>query len=312
MEKNEEKKLLEDLQRPPHRDYVKYLKKSPSLSCSYAKINLFLDVLGRMENGYHSISTLFSEIELFDTIKFSLTKYHDIKILSTEKSLQNRANLIYQIAIFIQDKYCVRYGAKINLGKNIPISAGLGGGSSNGASTIIGLDKLWQLNMSVADMHSIAAQFGSDINFFLDGYQAVGSGRGEIITQLDESKIPRSGFFIDNILLVNPRFPIMSREAYELLEIGDPNPNLHKLIKTGDVKYCYNKLEDGICKKYPVISQIIQQLYDLKAKKAMLSGSGPTIIGFFPDISSIKKAQKVLEKASFWTHITSTRRRPLK
>ena len=274
-------------------------------SVSFAKINLFLDVLCKTENGYHNINTLYTEIELCDTLKFSLTKKRDLEILSNVVSLRSKTNLIYRIGIYIQDKYSVQCGAKIELEKNIPISAGLGGGSSNGATTIKGLSELWGLDISIKEMHDIAKQFGSDINFFLEGFMALGKGRGEII----EPIVNQNDFYIDNILLVNPNFAVSSKEAYDLVNISLPNQNLNKLLSEQNVEFCFNKLEEGICKKYPVIKNTLNLLKENGAKKAILSGSGPTMIGFFKDSESCRKAQITLEQEGFWSKITSTRRR---
>ena len=273
---------------------------------AYAKINLFLDVLGKMDGGFHSIRTLFSEIELYDNLKFSLTRYHDIKLLSDIKNLAIKDNLIFKIAVFIQAKYSVRYGAKINLKKNIPIAAGLGGGSSDAAATIRGLNRLWELKMTKEDMYVIAQRFGSDISFFITGYQAIGTGRGEIIQPL------QSYIEMNDILLVNPNFPISSHEAYDTVNITSPNLNLPKLLETKNYEYCYNKLEEGILKTYPILNEIYDMLIQNEAKKVMLSGSGPTIIGFFDNRNSCCKALRLFRKKGFWSYKTSIRRRQIK
>ena len=273
-------------------------------SVSYAKINLFLDVVGKQDNGYHDINTLFAEIELFDILKFELTKKRDLELLSNVVNLRNKSNLIYRIGIYIQDKYSVQCGAKIELEKHIPISAGLGGGSSNAATTIKGLSELWGLNISSNEMHDIAKQFGSDINFFLEGYIAIGKGRGEIL-----EPIMKNDFNIDNILLVNPNFAISSKEAYGLVNIGSPNQNMNKLLNEQNVELCFNKLEEGICEKYPIIKNTLNMLMENGAQKAILSGSGATMIGFFKDSESCRKAQNVFKEIGFWSNVTSTRRR---
>jgi len=279
-------------------------KEPPFILPSYAKINLFLDVLEKMEDGYHKINTLFSEITLHDTIKFSLTRYPEIKLLTEHEGLRRQDNLVYQVAVFIQAKYSVLNGARIVLQKNIPIAAGLGGGSSNAATTIIGLNKLWRLQLSDDEQHQIARRFGSDIAFFLHGYQAIGTNRGEVIEPLTDSD-----FEIENILLVNPNFHILSSEAYELVKITQPKVNLKTLLHSKNPELCYNKLEEGILEKYPVLQEIRQALLDNGARKSILSGSGATMVGFFHDIDSCTQAQNNLSKYGFWTHITSTRRR---
>jgi len=272
---------------------------------SHAKINLFLDVLSKFDNGYHNIVTLFAEIELYDNIRFTLTKKRSIDILSNVDRLANPSNLIYRIAIFIQDRYSVQCGAKIELEKNIPISAGLGGGSSNGAATIKALSELWGLYLSKDEMHEIAMRFGSDINFFLEGFASIGRGRGELIEPVTQQDV----FFIDNILLVNPNFAISSKEAYDLVNIGSPNRNLEKLVYEQNIDFCFNKLEEGICLKYPVINNTLNLLRESGARKTILSGSGPTMIGFYMDSETCVRSQKAFAEMGFWSYITSTRRR---
>lgn len=269
---------------------------------SYAKINLFLDIEEKLESGYHKISTLFTEIDLHDKLKFSLTNNAELKIMSNISSLNNQSNLIYKIGIYIKDRYSVQYGANIELEKHIPVSAGLGGGSSNAATTIIGLSELWDLNLSKKEMHEIASLFGSDINFFLEGFTAIGENRGEIITQV-------SDIDIENILLVNPNFPISSKEAYQMVKISNRNLNLQKLLDTQNPVFCFNKLEEGIKEKYPTIHKTLELLKEIGAKNAILSGSGATMIGFFDDPNTCKKARKLINEMNFWSYITSTRRR---
>ena len=285
---------------------------------SYAKINLFLDVHGKIEHGYHEITTLFSEINLYDTITFHLTSNSDILIMSDVENLLGQNNLIYKVGIYIQSRYSVQRGALVELKKNIPIAAGLGGGSSNAAASINAFSDLWELNLSKEEKHEIARQFGSDINFFLEGYQAIGTGRGDVITPLEEIT------FIDNILLVNPNFAISAKEAYEAwselqMTVTDDREfnSQHTTHNTQHLTINYqlstinffNALEPGISKKYPIIKEIIDKLHDMGAKKAMLSGSGPTIIAFYETKNECKKAQKYFLGQGFWTCITSTKRR---
>ncbi|MDP8268786.1 MAG: 4-(cytidine 5'-diphospho)-2-C-methyl-D-erythritol kinase [Candidatus Tenebribacter davisii] len=278
------------------------LKKKNLRINSSAKINLFLDVLAKRPDGYHQIRTIFSEIELADIINFALTKKGTVKILSDIDFVSVDKNLIYKVAVFIKEKYNVKFGVEIELQKKIPIAAGMGGGSSNAASTIIALSKLWQLNLKKKEMHDIAETFGSDINFFLEGGCALGEDRGEKIHYLDEIKL-------DNIFLVNPGIRISSKEAYEAVSLDDhENNNWTKLIKDNDIQLCYNKLQEGVCRKYPEILEIINYLEDNGAGKAMLSGSGATIIGFCPDRATAKKFSIYYSNRGYWNYITKTKR----
>ncbi|MCF7858269.1 MAG: 4-(cytidine 5'-diphospho)-2-C-methyl-D-erythritol kinase [Candidatus Cloacimonetes bacterium] len=276
--------------------------KKPNLrSLSSAKINLFLDVLGKRRDGFHQIRTIFTEIDLTDILNFALTKKGSVKILPDKDFVDEKENIIYKVAIFIQEKYNVKYGVEIELQKNIPISAGLGGGSSNAASTIKALSYLWELDLSLSEMHNIAGNFGSDINFFLEGGSAFGENRGEEITQLKHFKI-------ENIFLVNPGLKISSKEAYESVIIEDhKNANWKKLLSDFNTKWCFNKLQDGVCKNYPELTKIINYLNENGAEKAILSGSGATVIGFCSDKTIAEKFSTYYSNMGYWNYITKTK-----
>lgn len=269
---------------------------------SHAKINLFLGVLEKRKDGYHNIQTIFSEIELFDVINFTLTRNSDVMILTNKDFVSVKNNLIYKVAIFIKNMYKVSSGVKIELEKNIPIAAGLGGGSSNAASTILVLSKLWKLNLSNKAMHEIAEQFGSDINFFIEGGCKLGDGRGEVISSIPE-------IIIDDIFLVNPGFGVSSKEAYEAIEINNyPKQKLDNLLRTKSTSYCYNSLQKGVCELYPEIQNIIDYLNTNGAEKAILSGSGATIIAFCPNREIADKFAKYFSEKNYWNYITKTKR----
>lgn len=278
------------------------MKKKNLRISSSAKINLFLDVLSKRSDGFHQIRTIFSEIELADIINFALTKKGTVKILSDKDFVSPKENLIYKVAIFIKERYNVKFGVEINLQKNIPIAAGLGGGSSNAASTIIALSKLWKLDFTKNEMHTIAKNFGSDINFFLQGGCALGENRGEKISYLKQIDL-------DNIFLVNPGFRISSKEAYNAVLLdSDENVNWTKLIKNENIQFCFNKLQEGVCKKYPQIQEILDDLLENGAEQAMLSGSGATIIGFCSDRTIAENFSKYYSNMGYWNYITKTKR----
>lgn len=272
---------------------------------SYAKINLFLDVLSKRSDGFHNIRTIFSEITLFDTINFILTKNSSVRILTNKDFVSSENNLIYKVAIFIRDYYNVQDSVEVFLEKNIPVCAGLGGGSSNAAVTIKALSDLWRLNLSESEMHDIAAEFGSDINFFLEGGCALGEGRGEQINKLDD-------ITIDNLFLVKPPFEISSWEAYKAVELTQENIKWKDFIENSDPKLCFNKLQEGIGRIYPEIVEIINFLENNGAEKAILSGSGSTVIGFCPNTETAIRLSKYYSNKKYWNYITKTKRRSTK
>ncbi|MCF7918926.1 MAG: 4-(cytidine 5'-diphospho)-2-C-methyl-D-erythritol kinase [Candidatus Cloacimonetes bacterium] len=270
---------------------------------AYAKINLFLEVLGRRNDGYNEIRTIFSEIELYDELSFILTKKERVRILTDTDSLRNEENLVYKVAVFIREKYNVNAGVEIELKKKIPIAGGLGGGSSDAAQTILALNKLWELSLSKAELNEIAACWGSDINFFLQGATALGSARGEKITTLP-------GIRLDNIFLVNPGFGISSKEAYELVEYDSERKDWQEFWEKKDCRNSFNRLEAGIRRKYPEIAEMIEHLQSGGAEQAILSGSGATIIGFCPDRTTAERFTHYYSGKGFWNTITKTKGEP--
>ena len=270
---------------------------------SAAKINLFLEILGEREDGYKEIQTIFSLIEVYDQLNFTLTKNNTVKILTDTDSLKQADNLVYKVAIFIKNKYNVNSGVIVELKKNIPLAAGLGGGSSDAAATINALNLLWDLHLSDNEKQEIAAEWGSDINFFLKGPTALGEGRGEKITPLPD--IP-----INHIFLVNPDFGISSREAYSFVKYGYTPKSYDKFLETKSTEFCFNRLEEEIRKKYQIIDEIIQHMENNGASKAILSGSGATIIGFCPNHDTAKYLSQYYSEKGYWNTITKTKGDP--
>jgi 4-diphosphocytidyl-2-C-methyl-D-erythritol kinase len=189
-------------------------------------------------------------------------------------------------------------GVDVFLEKRIPIAAGLGGGSSNAAITIMSLNQLWNLNLSVSWLSAIASQFGSDINFFLEGGCSLGENRGELITPMQDVSIA-------TILLVNPGIKISAREAYGAVEL--PALSEAKQFVPGDLlNTAFNRLEKGIRKLYPAVDQLICGIRDCGAKVSMLSGSGSTCFGIFEDQSLLKKCQDRYQGMGYWTQSVKT------
>ncbi|MDD2332507.1 MAG: 4-(cytidine 5'-diphospho)-2-C-methyl-D-erythritol kinase [Candidatus Cloacimonetes bacterium] len=265
---------------------------------SPAKINLFLEVLGKLENGFHKIDTVFCSIDLFDTLRFTLTKSPGIKIWSNLQEMVSDTNLVVQMASYLTERYSVRTGLKIDLEKRIPLAAGLGGGSSNAAMTLIALNKLWNLELSQEEQESICQRFGSDITFFLHGGSARGTGKGDRIESLPDIEI-------DNLLLVNPGLRIPSRDAYQRLEPGKETKVLEFDPRDSILK-AYNRLEHAIRKEYIEIDQILNDLESNGAVKALMSGSGSTCIGFFDDDELLASCLNSFAGKGYWTHRART------
>ena len=278
-------------------------KRKKIVKKAYAKINLFLEIYKKREDGYHNIRTIFSEISLNDEIIFTLTKNPEIKFLSFPEIVNLENNIIYKIAVFIKDKYGVQRGVEIILKKQIPHQAGLGGGSSDAASTIMALNELWRLNLSLKEMEGIAQKFGSDISFFLFGGTAIGKGRGEILEPLPKD------ILIDNIVLIKPALGISTKEAYSLIVPREKaSEKWDVFLSTTNVEYTMNDFEEVILKKYPEIQEIFNMII-ANGAKPLLSGSGSTVIAFCKSRDTAKKINNYFANRNYWTYITKTMRR---
>ena len=280
-----------------------------------AKINWFLKVLGLRDDGFHEIQSLMQKITLYDILTFSLSK--DLA-LKTDSVIPVEQNLVYRAALLLKKTCGIDKGALITLKKNIPAGAGLGGGSSNAASTLLGLNELWSLNLSPDDLCKIAEQLGSDVPFFLFGSIAFSHGRGEKITPCKTEKTA-------NLLLVKPPFPVSTAWVYgeyknrmqnsglqaELTKKASEVDNIEFLIRMleraefGDIAdILSNDLESVTIKSFPVISDIKDRLIKEGAIFSLMSGSGPTVFGIFRSAEDAENALKAFK--GYWTMAVQT------
>jgi len=269
-----------------------------------AKINWFLSVLNKREDGYHNIVSLMQSVSLFDTLLFEESER--LEVISDISDLPAEKNLAFKAAILMQALAGVSSGARITLKKDIPLAAGLGGGSSDAACALIGLNRLWGLNLNAADLRDMGAELGSDVPFFIDDIFAVVEGRGEAITSLGHAiEIP--------LLLVNPGILISAAWAYEALQVG-----LTK--KAVDIKlFCQslarkdfdalrslqiNDLEQPVLKAYSEIGRIKQLLLEQGAVMSAMSGSGSTVFGVFRTAEEAQKASAGMGR--YWRRAVKT------
>ena len=272
---------------------------------SPAKINWFLKVLGRRPDGYHEIRSVIQRIDLQDTI---IIEKDDSGIhLDSEIDVPVEENLVYKAAVLLGEHTGVSAGARITLRKRIPIGAGLGGGSSNAATTLAGLNILWGTGLSHAELEEVAEGIGSDVPFFLNGSIALVEGRGERVTPIVD---PPVGI---NLLVVKPRFGVATGEAYAGLRTcsGTAGPSVTELLevlKTGRFKELNgmigNDLEGPVFGLFPVLKDIKERLLGLGASAALLSGSGSSLFGVFPSREAALKASGSF--ADLWHVVTRT------
>ncbi len=270
---------------------------------AYAKINLGLHIVGKRPDGFHDIETIFHRIDLFDVI--NIEKSEDISIVSTDPTIPtDSGNLCWKAAELLRKESGTAFGARIAIEKNIPVGAGLGGGSSDAAAVLTALNAMWGLSMSEDVLRRIALQLGSDVPFFLDNSSAYGEGRGERLTPL-ELNLPYW------IVLVNPNIHVSTPWAYTRLseERNGTFPHRPRLIDrigkdvVAGVLRAENDFEGIVFSEHPKIGSIKQQLNELGAVLSLMSGSGSTMFGLFDDKVSTMKAFQFFSK-EYFVHLT--------
>jgi len=261
---------------------------------SYAKINLYLKIGKKLSSGYHNLQSVMQRIELSDNLVIEPMSEDKLIVESTHPELSSDENLAYKAALLLKKKYKVRQGAKIHIEKNIPLQSGLGGGSSNAATTILSLNKIWGLKLKEKQLIDMAMQIGSDVPFFIGENAALVGGIGDKIKRIKKS-------FSINIVLINPGFRISTKWAYAAFDKQRPkiktDANINELIKAierKDIKEIannlHNDLEYVVTKKYKAINDIKTSLIRNDALNACVSGSGPTIFAVFNSIYEAREA----------------------
>ncbi|MBS4535142.1 4-(cytidine 5'-diphospho)-2-C-methyl-D-erythritol kinase [Clostridium sp. D2Q-14] len=252
---------------------------------AYAKINLSLDVLRKREDGYHEVNMIMNQIDLKDEVTLTEIK-SSIRIECTNPKVPtDSSNLVHKAYSIITDKFNIKRGVKIKINKKIPMAAGLAGGSSDCAQTIIGLNKLWDLNLNQIELMDIGAKIGADIPYCIMGGTALAEGIGDKLTQI-------SDFSDKYILIVKPNIDVSTSDVYKNLNLNDVknHPDTESMIRAIHDDNIYkvannmiNVLEVVTMKKYPIIEDIKKKMIDKGALGSLMSGSGPTVFGIFDD-----------------------------
>lgn len=267
---------------------------------SRAKINLSIDVLGKREDGYHLVQMIMQTIDLFDKIKIFSIEENKIIIKSNSIEIPlNNDNIVYKTAKLIKDKYNIDEGLEIYIEKNIPVAAGMAGGSSNAAAVLVGLNKLWDLNLSEDELKIIGLELGADVPFCISGQASLAENIGEKLTKID-------GLSKDIFILVcKPELFVSTKEIYEAIdskkiEKRPDNKLLISSLKENNVKLLaenmYNVLEEVTKEKYPVIDEIEKVMMENNALGSMMSGSGPTVFGLYDKEEHAEKCKNILLK----------------
>ncbi len=262
-----------------------------------AKINLTLDVLNKRDDGFHEVEMIMTMIDLVDRISFEEREDGAIVVETTSSIIPtDERNIIYKAAKLLQDEFAIQKGMHIYLDKKIPIAAGLGGGSSDAAATLRGLNRLWQLNLSNEQLESYGARLGSDVPFCVSGKTAVARGRGELLEQL--SPMP-AGW----ILLAKPAVSVSTKVIYNKLDYRSiaQHPETGRMIEAIAAKdlnailsLLYNVLQPLTFSLYPEVEGLANQMRDYGVSNVVMSGSGPTLYTLSSKESSLSKIYNAL------------------
>jgi 4-diphosphocytidyl-2-C-methyl-D-erythritol kinase len=274
-----------------------------------AKMNFGLRILGQRPDGYHTIQTVLQMLDLCDWLTFRTNDQGTIRLTCIPSTLPtDNGNLIVRAAGLLQQTFQVQQGVEITLNKHIPIAAGLGGGSSNAATTLLVLNRAWQLHCCDATLHRLATQLGSDVPFFLGGPTALACGRGEALSPLSPPP-PLTG------VLVNPGFGVSAGWAYGRFN-GQSSAtelsisNILQALRNRDLRLLadamVNDLELGVATAYPVVRRMREALCAMGALVTFMSGSGPTVGGLFPPTANLQAVRASLRRYSTWTVIPFT------
>jgi len=268
---------------------------------SRAKINLSIDVLGKREDGYHLVDMIMQTIDLYDIIKIKVLNTEDIIIKSNSSDIPlDDNNIVYKAIKLFKNKFKINKGVEVFIQKNIPIAAGMAGGSSNAAAVLVGLNELWKLNLSEIELQKIGFNLGADVPFCISGRTALAQGVGEELTYI-------KGISKDvSILVCKPDLFVSTKEVYDGLDLKyiqsrPDNKFLIDCLKKEDIKSVaenmVNVLETVTSKHHKEIKEIEGIMIQNNALGSMMSGSGPTVFGLFENKKdALKGKKKLLEK----------------
>ncbi len=243
-----------------------------------AKVNLFLEVLGRRPDGYHEVRTILQHVDLCDEIRIAEGGQGILVESRGLPSPEGEENLAYRAADLFFHTCSIRTGVRIQIIKHIPLGAGMGGGSSDAATTLWGLNQLFRTDLTAEGLYRLGAQLGSDVPFFFGGPTAWASGRGEELYALPP-------FPVSWLLIVFPGFPVSTTWAYTNLELtgGDRSIRVRTAAEDGNYEplltSSWNRFEEIVFRRYPVVRQLKEYLEACGARPALMTGTGSAVFG---------------------------------
>ena len=264
-----------------------------------AKINLGLDILGKREDGYHEVRMIMQTIQMYDVLEIEKKKEPGIVLTTNIPYVPtDERNLVYKAAKMLMDEFKIKDGVNIYINKRIPIAGGMAGGSSDCATTLMGINQLFELGLSKEELMERGVKLGADVPYCVLGGTAIARGIGEVLTPLPA---PADC----HVIIAKPPVSVSTAYVYghiKPLEITK-RPDIEAMaqsIKDGDLKkmasLIYNVMEDVTVGEYPIISEIKHVMLDNGALNSIMSGSGPTVFGLFDDKEKAQQCVKTLEE----------------
>lgn len=282
-----------------------------------AKINLGLDVIRRREDGYHEVRMVMQTIHLYDSLEISKSHMPGIHVKSNLDFLPvNENNLVCKAGKLLMDEFGIADGVDVRLTKRIPVAAGMAGGSTDAASMLYGMNKLFDLGLSQRELMERGVKIGADVPYCLMRGTALAQGIGEQLTQLPPMiKCP--------VLIAKPPISVSTKFVYQNLKLNEntKHPDIDALTDairkkdfSGICNNMGNVLENVTIPNYPVIAQIKDKMMEAGASFAMMSGSGPTVFGLFEDEETARHARDIVKDSSlarqvYLTSIYNNRRK---
>lgn len=277
---------------------------------AYAKINIALDAIGKREDNYHLLRMIMQTVDLYDVIDIEKSNDSSISISCNKHYVPtDERNLAYKAAVLFKENFNIKDGVKISIKKNIPVAAGMAGGSTNAAAVLVIMNKLFNVNASLEELKELGLKIGADVPYCIEGGTALCEGIGEVITPLKpfENKI---------LVVLKPNFGVSTKEVYTNLDINKirKHVNIEELIEAmgnDDLNYVAknmkNVLENVTLKKHSVLKAIKEDMRRSGALGAMMSGSGPTVFAFFDDMLTAQRAFEFLKGKYKYSDVYITR-----
>ena len=265
---------------------------------AYAKINLGLDVVRRLENGYHEVKMVMQTVGIYDVLEFQRTEGGIVITTDSGELPTDENNLIYKAAKLMMETYHISEGVKIHLEKHIPIAAGMAGGSTDAAATLKGMNRLFDLGCTLKDLMELGVKIGADVPYCVMGGTALAEGIGEKLTPL----APAPDCYV---LVAKPDINVSTKYVYEHLDAQEivKHPDIDGMVEAiaeeslqGILDRMENVLEMVTVSAYPVIQTIKDRMKELGAINSLMSGSGPTVFGIFVEKDMARRAYDKLEE----------------